>query len=283
MDLKKFLSAASATPPSAPATPSNGYPTDGNPSTATPATVPGAYWFYQLDQELRAILTAAGITPDHTNLTQLLSAIEILAPGDLIGVQVVTVSGTYTPTAGTKSVIVEAIGGGAGSGGVPATNASQVSLSYGGTAGSYGKARFTSAFSGVTVTVGAAGAAGSAAPGAGGNGGTTSFGALLSCPGGIGGTGGGVTTLPANTYGMQSQPAAPTGANILGVSGALPAGGVWASGAGSAPIVSYGGVGMLGPAGADGAGANGVYNGFSSPAGGGIAGTAGKVIIWEYS
>lgn len=75
MDLKKFQAAAIATPPSAEASPSTGYPTDGDPSGGVPATVPGAAWFYQMLAEMHAILTAAGITPDHANLTQLLTAL----------------------------------------------------------------------------------------------------------------------------------------------------------------------------------------------------------------
>lgn len=75
MDNRKWESGASANPPAAPAAPSSGYPTDGDPLASVPPTVPGAHWFYQLGEELRAILVAAGITPDHTNLTQLLTAL----------------------------------------------------------------------------------------------------------------------------------------------------------------------------------------------------------------
>ncbi len=75
MDNRKWESGASANPPAAPASPSSGHPTDGDPLASVPPTVPGAHWFYQLGEELRAILTAAGITPDHTNLTQLLTAL----------------------------------------------------------------------------------------------------------------------------------------------------------------------------------------------------------------
>lgn len=75
MDNRKFQAAAIATPPAAEASPSTGYPTDGNPGSGVPATVPGAAWFHQIGEELRAVLVAAGITPSATDLTQLLAAL----------------------------------------------------------------------------------------------------------------------------------------------------------------------------------------------------------------
>lgn len=75
MDNRSFASASSASPPSAPASPSVGYPTNGNPSLAIPATIPGDYWFYQLGEELRAVIEAGGLTPAAATLTQLRDAI----------------------------------------------------------------------------------------------------------------------------------------------------------------------------------------------------------------
>ncbi len=74
-----FESGAVGSPPSAPASPSTGYTTAGNPSTATPATKPGPYWFHQVTEELRKAITDAGLTPSHTDLTQLSAAISALA------------------------------------------------------------------------------------------------------------------------------------------------------------------------------------------------------------
>ena len=79
MEPRKYQSGASATPPSAPVSPSTGYPTEGDALTATPATIPGPYWFYQLGEELRNVLVQAGITPDHADLTQLADAVQALA------------------------------------------------------------------------------------------------------------------------------------------------------------------------------------------------------------
>jgi hypothetical protein len=75
MDNRSFESASSASPPTAPGSPSVGYPTNGNPGTGTPATKPGAYWFHQLGEEIRNVITAAGLTPASGTLTQLLSAL----------------------------------------------------------------------------------------------------------------------------------------------------------------------------------------------------------------
>ncbi len=75
MDNRKFQAASSASPPAVEASPSTGYPTDGNPSTATPATIPGARWFHQIGEELRGIITAAGLTPSDSDLTQLQQAV----------------------------------------------------------------------------------------------------------------------------------------------------------------------------------------------------------------
>ena len=78
MDNRAWSSGASASPPSAPASPSMGYPTPGDPQTATPATKGGAFWFHMIGEELRAVLTAAGITPSTANNAQLLEAIQRL-------------------------------------------------------------------------------------------------------------------------------------------------------------------------------------------------------------
>ena len=75
MDNRSFLSNASATPPTAPGSPSAGYPVDGNPSTGTAATIPGAYWAHQIGEELRAIIAGAGLSPNSSTLTQLRDAL----------------------------------------------------------------------------------------------------------------------------------------------------------------------------------------------------------------
>lgn len=72
-----FEVAKSATPPSAPPA-SAGYPTNGNPGAAVPATEPGEWWFHMVTEEIRAVIVAAGLVPDHADVTQLAQAIQAL-------------------------------------------------------------------------------------------------------------------------------------------------------------------------------------------------------------
>jgi len=71
-----YKSGASAVKTTLPATVSYGYPTNG--SQLSPATEPGAEWYYMITEEMRAVIAAAGITPDHKNTAQLLAAINAL-------------------------------------------------------------------------------------------------------------------------------------------------------------------------------------------------------------
>jgi hypothetical protein len=80
MDLSQYAGAAALVAPTPPVSPSAGYPVDGNPATGTAPTRPGAYWHYQIQAELAAVLAEAGLTPDPDVLTQLRDALLILAP-----------------------------------------------------------------------------------------------------------------------------------------------------------------------------------------------------------
>lgn len=77
MDNRSWMSGGHGSAPSAPVSPSAGYPTDGNPGV-TPPTNPGAYWFHQVGEELRTVIAAGGVTPDASTLTQLLAALNVL-------------------------------------------------------------------------------------------------------------------------------------------------------------------------------------------------------------
>ena len=218
---------------------------------------------------------------------KLKSAISTASTGRLLNVRTFTSSGTYTPTAGTKFVVVEVQGGGGGSGGVPATGASSIAASGAGGAGAYAKAYITSGFSGVSVTVGAAGAAGTSGGGDGGTGGTSSFGSLVSCPGGTGGgsTGSVAVSFPTSRGGS-TETAAPTGGNIISSKGKGGAGStvindtVGNLGTGAASPFSAGGTGGDGE---NGSGAGGWINNVSQPARAGYAGGKGLVVVWEYA
>lgn len=210
--------------------------------------------------------------------------------GRLIGVQVFTANGTYTPTPGTKSVVVEVQGGGGGGGGSPATGAGQMSSSSGGNGGTYGRSRITAGFAGVAVTIGAGGTGGVGVTGS--PGGTSSFGAFVSAPGGTGGGPIGPVIPPAVAAQVGNVTPA-SGGNISNEVGGIGAIGILASTgsgfSGSGGSSKFGG----GPQGSpNGAGANGVSKGtggsgalttVSSAANTGGNGAPGIVIVWEYA
>ncbi len=78
--------------------------------------------------------------------------------GGLLAVQTFTSSGMYTPTAGTKKIIVELIGGG-GSGASPVNASKSYQVGLGGLGGNYIKAVLTSNIKPMLVQVGAGGQA----------------------------------------------------------------------------------------------------------------------------
>lgn len=137
---------------------------------------------------------------DNGDTATLLAQLKNALTGRLLNVQTFTSSGTYTPTANTKYIIVEAVGGGGGGGGCPATSTGQISTGNGGTAGSYAKVLIRTGFAGgVSVTVGSAGLGivGNSA----GAGGDTSFGGFFTCRGGGGGGGRGPIAPPVGVGG----------------------------------------------------------------------------------
>src|SRR5690348_17081100 len=143
---------------------------------------------------------------------------EPVSSGRLLNVQVFTASGTYTPTPGTNSVVVEVLGAG---GGAAATAAGQGSIGGGGWSGAYAKGRITSGFSGASITVGASGSAVSGA--AGNTGGTSSFCALISAPGGPGGaTSVATSTFPVCQGASVATMSPATGGSILNTPGNPP-------------------------------------------------------------
>ncbi|HHK4128748.1 TPA: hypothetical protein ACQTWV_000363 [Enterobacter roggenkampii] len=233
----------------------------------------------------------ASVQGDGTNVIQDSNILGI--PGRLINIQVFTSSGIYTPTAGTTRIKVKAIGGGGAGGGAVATSTG-VSAGGGGGSGAYAEGYYTSGFSGLTVTIGAAGASASGAVG--GNGGTTSFGALISCPGG----GGGQIGNASNTtivYSSQGAPGGtPTGSGLI-VSGkgqpgqngaAIGTAGIGIGGIGSPSPFGGGGTQAVNTdsvvsAASYGAGGGGTCNTPSQSAHSGGGGAPGVVIIEEYA
>lgn len=233
----------------------------------------------------------ANVVGDGTNIT--LPAFQN-ATGRLLNIQIFTANGTYTPTTGTTSVIVKAVGGGGGSGGTAATSGTQSAVSSAGSSGAYAEARFVTGFSGVAVSIGAAGAAGAAGANSGGSGGPTSFGALISCPGGNGGGGGVVVggpaaTLPASgTAAPTISGSAPTILSIGGQSGTTgcivsPTASVLIAGVGGDTPFGQGAVVGSAPAGSYGIGAPSRTAGISTGNQAGFAGGAGVVMVYEYA
>jgi hypothetical protein len=206
------------------------------------------------------------------------------AQGRLIGVQVFTSSGTYTPTAGTSSVIVEIQGGGGGGGGSLANSGTNVSAASSGAAGGYIKHRMTSGFNGATVTIGSGGSGGTGA--AGGSGGNTSFGALTAGGGSPGVTG----ATGTNSVSGGSSGGSASGGNIVNVPGApgnwsFSNGSVYLSATGANSLLGSGGMYGIntnaGNASGFGAGGGGTLQGFNLPAVKGGNGSGGIVIVYE--
>ncbi|MBW7428895.1 tail fiber protein, partial [Escherichia coli] len=213
--------------------------------------------------------------------------------GRLIQCQVFKSSGTYTPTKGTKFIIVEIVGGGGAGGGCQVGYPNNAACGGGGMSGEYVKARVDNPTV-TTVTIGYGGTGASASVGA--PGGTTSFGNTIIAKGGLGGNVLAEGTAPGvvGPYGAYTEPGF-TGANIIGsgsgysspgvrYSGSLAMGGpggdsILGAGAGSQAIVGEG-INANGHGG--GGGGACVYGGATQQRAGG-SGMAGIAIIWEYA
>lgn len=228
-------------------------------------------------------------------VTAFSSALKTIPPGRLLNIQVFSTPGsyTYTPTAGTNAVLVTVVGGGGGGGASQACTASQASGGCGGGAGGYARSYLTSAFAGVTITVGAGG---SGAPGggvwAGSNGNSSSFGALLSATGGIGGINIMATaSLPATYAGSVGGYGAVgnllTGVGEPGKYALMAALGYQVSGEGGASIFSAGGPARTqsnpGNSGSYGSGGSGALTQPGANGSSGGAGGSGIVIVEEFS
>ncbi|MEN4580242.1 carbohydrate kinase [Pantoea agglomerans] len=272
----------------------NGF-TGGNPQTGELPTALDAEFFDSVQEEIAAVIEAAGLKLAKSNRAQLLAAMNsLVGSGRLLNVQVFTASGIYTPTPGTKSIIVEVQGAGGGGGGIGASSSANVAVGNGGGAGGYAKSRLTSGFTGgIQVNVGIGGPGGNLSPTVGSSGGLSSFGSTIVANGGDGGYAQPQTPPPYGVTGSLGGIA--TGGNLLNIrGGASAAGGVFSTG-NVAP--GNGGSSQLGSAtlspsnnavlpyaaygygsGGGGSYTNNKANGFA-----GGAGANGVVIIWEYA
>lgn len=224
---------------------------------------------------------------DYNNTASGLSATDVegaidevaLKAGQLINIQTFTTSGTYTPTAGTKKIIVEVVGGGGGGG------AGNIDNSFGGGGAGGGYARKMINVSALTVpetvTIGAGGGAG--AEGGGSSGGATSFGSHVSANGGSAGasasgtgysTGGAGVNGDINISGGTGDYAGSVSAHTSGRGGCA----AFYSNISPGSILGSGGVA------GNGYGAGGGGGGRSTgTTRAGADGTAGLCIIWEYA
>ena len=275
----------------------NGEWTNGNVAAGTTPTILDAAWLNTVQRELANIVTSSGLNLDPNDDTQVMAALKkMLQKGRLLNVRAITTSGTYTPTPGTTSILVEAVGGGASGANCASTSATTFGAAGGGGSGTYVKALFNTLPSTVAVTIGSGG--NGAAPGAnaGNPGGQTTFGSLLTAPGGtasiagfigttitgssgsVNGSPGTVTgdTVITNLPGMAGGPAFSlnTTLNISGLGGSNPLGtGGWAgiAGGGGRPASGYG------------SGSGGVNQPANTTSVTGISGQPGAVIVYEYS
>lgn len=233
---------------------------------------------------------------DDGTIPTLLANLKKSISGRLIGIQIFSTPGsfTYTPTSGTTSVVVSVQGGGGAGGGSQSTAAGTVSVCPGGNAGSIGRSRLTSGFSGVTVVVGSGGSGSLGAAGL--PGGSSSFGSLITAPGGQGGVSYAPATPPVLNINSTAQTSA-TGGNIMNAPGgrgspAVASGVTFGgSGDGGASVFGSGGPtsGALstptnGKSGiSPGSGGSGGAGGAGAAASTGGSGSAGIVIIEEYA
>ncbi|MEP9064364.1 hypothetical protein ABKU14_12755, partial [Enterobacter roggenkampii] len=173
--------------------------------------------------------------------------------GRLIGPpKIFTSSGTYTPTPGTKKILIEVQGAGSGGGGAGSTSATSYSAGGNGTGGGYAMSMLDVAADKITsvpVTVGAGGLGGNGAPTGGNAGGASKFGSFITAGGGNGS----LTTIPRDTA-----------FTITGAYGGIATGGniINRMGDGSDSVICIGGLIVIGRAGSSkfGAGGTGYAN-----------------------
>lgn len=168
------------------ANPSTAHPQGAFQNRTSPTSQDGSYleadWANDIDGFFARIINIAGITLNGTvddgTASQLYDALVTAMPGRLLGApKVFTSNGTYTPTAGTKKIIVEMISAG---GGTPAgsTTAGNSGGCQAGVHGQYNKSMFDVSTLTPTVAVSVGQAV------VGNSGGNSSFGTYIVLQGG---------------------------------------------------------------------------------------------------
>lgn len=192
---------------------------------------------------------------------------------------------TWTKPTGLVKLIVEVIGGGAGSGGTN-PGVGNTGSAGGAGAGGYSKKIILAASLSATenISVGIPGVAGSSAPTQGGNGGGSAFGAHLSASGGSPSGVGGVVSGGAGGVGLNGDINSKGGGGGPG-SPTVAGGGASPSGSGGTSHMGGGGNSVVNDSGASGGAYGGGASGGSQAGGSssGGAGGAGIVIVTEYA
>lgn len=271
--------------------------TDGDPVGGVQATLVTDDWLNDVQENIMAVLAAAGVTPVKGRAADLNDAIKQVSSGRLLNIQKFTSSGTYTPTLGMTFCIAKVQGAGGGGGGAIPTGAAGYSAGGGGASGSYAEGKLLASDIGASkaVTIGSGGPGGIGASGS--PGGASSIGALVSAPGGLGG---------------EASPQIASGTPLIvygGVPGAISTGGTLKNSTGIVGGIGFNASGAKGGAGAGspfhgggggpppslttdlvgyaatvpGCGGGGAINGASAAAKTGGAGAPGIIEIWEYA
>ncbi|WP_174822354.1 hypothetical protein [Pantoea sp. CCBC3-3-1] len=227
----------------------------------------------------------ARLQGDGTNINQ------AAAPGSLLGSpQIFTTSGTYTPTPGTKVAEIEIIGAGGGGGGTGATSSSTAAVASGGNSGAAAKKRILNPV--ITSVVIGIGGAGGIGDNPGSAGGASSFGTIISAPGGKGGLKVTLTSSSAVVSACAAATEIATGGDInfksgQGSYGTIAIVGSGWSGKGGDSIFGPGGGGVYKSDGISavnpGAGGGGSHDESGGPARIGGKGANGICIIREYA
>lgn len=212
------------------------------------------------------------------------------------GAPTTTGASSFTALPGTTFIEVEAIGGGGGSAGCPATDSTHRAVAGGGGGGAWGLRRMSSGFNGTTVTVGIGGAGGAAGLNNGFSGASSSFGAALTVAGGIGAlatasilttvsgmAGGGVGGISVSGANLNSASGGTGGRGMSMENAATLGGDGGTNGRGGAGGTGTGVGGVASPGTSPGSGAGGGAIGISSAALAGAAGASGQVIVREYA
>jgi hypothetical protein len=277
----------------APLTGTPGQASSGVPGISNATTFPPYAW-NMLTEEMRAVVVAAGITPDGTNWGQLLLALQTLGGGFrhtavymiVAGVQKVSIDGAAFTTTGATTFPAPPSGfarsrvwGSGGSAGGAKFNVT-AGASSGGSGGGYAEKILRGLTTSTAITVGPGPAGGTGTPTDGTTGATSSVGAFVSATGGGPGFGANGTqqgTTSAGGVGVGGD------VNIPGTSGS----GALSASTGGAGGNAFGGLGgpggSTGGSGSAGGTPGGGGAGTGAPSGGQAGGKAGDgMVILEY-